>query len=257
MVTQATRGSMLVGSLAGGSVRNALKKDIYDRYVYEPFRTRVTAAAVAGYGNPAGTTGATNILRTDRNIFEYFILGAGQTILIPAWSVTGLDIGLDQTATEGCEFGQGITTESRGAFVVGTDSFFLRLTAAIADVSGATTFAVGFRKAAAYTADYNDYTDFAALNSARGTLNSETALNNAATVVTDTTMDWADGEEHIVELRVFKSGKVHFLFDDALLTAPPAYTFDTPDTVVPFIFFLNHADLAGAVELRTYECGLI
>lgn len=254
---QFTRGGILVGALAGGSVRNALKADIANRFTYEPFATRVTGAAAIGYGNPVGTTGAVNILRTDRNLFEYVPLGAGQTILIPVWSATGLDIAGDQTATEGFEISQGITARSRAAFVVGHDAFYMKVKAGIEDVSGATTLLMGFRKAAAYTADYNDYTDFAGLNIARGTVNSETALNNAATVVTDTTKDWADTEEHTIEVRVLKSGRVLYYWDGVKLTVPPAFTFDATDTVVPFIFLLNHADLAGKVELRTYESGLI
>lgn len=257
MVNQLTRRGVTVGALAGGSVRNALKADIATRFIYEPFNTRVTAAAAVGYGNPVGTTGAVNILRTDRNIFEYVVLGAGQTILIPVFSATGLDIGMDQTATEGLEVSQGITTRSRGAFVVGTDAFYGKLKVGIEDVSGATTLAFGFRKAAAYTADYNDYTDFAVLNAARGVLNSETALNNAATVVTDTTKTWADAAEHTMEVRVLKSGRVFYYFDSVKLTVPPSFTFDPTDTLVPFIFFLNHSDLAGKVELRSLEIGLI
>lgn len=227
------------------------------RYTYEEFEVAPSAIKNDGTTAVSGTTGDVNLLTFERTRFEYHIKGT-QTIKVPSWGASGLDIGsLDQTADDGLELTQGITARSKSAFVIGTDAFFLRVQFSIADVSGSDDCAVGFRIAAAYNAAIDNYTDFAVLNMISGDIKIETALNDGATTTTDTTNDWADGETHTLEVIVNKAGQVFYKIDGSAPTVVAAFTFDSGDTVVPFLFFLQDADIAGAVNLKYWECGLI
>lgn len=226
------------------------------RYTLETFEADPVTSKKTG-GASAGATGTENIMQFDKNTFEYHILGT-QTILAPSLVAAGLNIGMDQTDDDGVEIGQGILARNKMAFTIGTDAFFLKVTFSIADVSGTDDCAAGFRKAAAYQAALDDYTDMAALNVISGDIKVETILNDAATTVTDTTDDWADGETHTLEVYVDSDGVASYKIDGVAPTAVPEtdFTFDDGDTVVPFLYFLNASDLAGEVALKSWECGL-
>jgi hypothetical protein len=49
----------------------------------------------AGYGNPTGTAADVNRMLVGGDYFEYCIKGT-QTIVAPAWTASGLNIGMDQ-----------------------------------------------------------------------------------------------------------------------------------------------------------------
>jgi hypothetical protein len=233
------------------------RRGVADRYTHEDFKAIPIASLNNGHGTPAGSTGTVNLLKTERNSFEYHIKGT-QTILIPAFSADGLDVGFDQTDNDGLEISQGITARTKGAFVVGTDEFYFSVEFSIATVAGTDDCAVGFRKAAAYQANIDDYTDMAVLNVISGDIKIETILNNAATVTTDTTNNWADGETHTLTVIVNKSGAVTYLIDGVAPTTVAAFTFDSGDTVIPFFFMLQaNAAQTGVVNLKKWECGLV
>jgi hypothetical protein len=226
------------------------RRHTFEEFKEQPIATESDATAASG------ATGATNVMLFPEAAFEYHIKGAGQTILVPVATATGLDISLDQTDDEGVEVSQGILARSRGAFTIGTDTaFFARCRFKIADVSGTDDCAFGFRKAAAYQANIDDYTDMAVLNVIAGDIKIETILNNGATSTTDTTDNWADGETHELQVLVSAGGVVTYRIDGAAPTQTAAFTFDTGDVVVPFCFFLHTTDLAGAVELIEWEVG--
>lgn len=223
-------------------------------HTYESFDVNPTTGAVAG-GPATGAAGDENVMNLGKNIFEYHILGT-QTILAPSLGSNGLNIGMDQAADNGVEISQGITSRGRHAFVVGTDkAFFLRVKFRIEDVSGTDDCLVGFRKAEAYQANVDDYDEMAALNVISGDINIETILNNAATTTTDTTDNWADEETHTLQVNVSATGVVTYLIDGVAPTVTAAFTFDDAEVVVPFLYFLHDADVAGAVELLEWECG--
>lgn len=221
---------------------------------YELFKSNPVTAAVGG-GAASGTAQTANAMLFPGNAFEYAALGT-QTITAPSLLTGGLNIGMDQTNNDGVEITQGILSRSKHAYTIDTDStFYLRVKFSIEDVSGTDDCAIGFRKLQAYQANIDDYTDMAVLNVISGDIKIETILNNAATVTTDTTQNWADGETHTLEVRVDETGAVTYLIDGAAPTVTAAFTFDTTDVVVPFIYFLNDTDLAGQVNLIEYECG--
>ena len=224
-------------------------------HTYETFDIDPVTSKKAG-GAAGGTTGDENVALFQDTAFEWHVLGT-QTILAPSLAATGLDINQDQTDNDGIELSQGILANSRHAYTVGTDGpFFLRVKFSIVDVSGTDDCAIGFRKAEAYQANIDDYDEMAALNVISGDVKIETILNGAATTTTDTTDNWADGATHTLKVKVSKTGVVTYELDGVAPTTVAAFTFDTSEVVVPFMYFLNASDVAGAVVVQEWECGL-
>lgn len=237
---------------------DAMSRNLWDQnYQYENWKQIPITAAKAG-GATSGT--ATNVLYTPNIYLEYQPKGT-QTILAPvvvtvSEGISALNIGMDQTDNDGVELCAGILNSNPLAFKIGEDAaFFLRVRFSIEDVSGTDDCAVGFRLAEAYQANIDDYNDMAVLNVISGDINIETILNGAATVTTDTTDNWADGATHQLEVFVSNSGVVTYTIDNVAPTVTAAYTFRDAIYVVPFMFFLNAADLAGAVNILEWECG--
>jgi hypothetical protein len=215
----------------------------------------IPVAQADGGGAATGTGGDENNLVVDGEAFHYHILGT-QTITAPVAHADGLNVGMDQTDNDGVEITQGITNGSKSAFTVGTDAaFYAKCEFTITDVSGTDDCAFGFRKAEAYQANIDDYDEMAALNVISGNITVETILNNAGTSPTDTTDDWADGESHTLEVYVSAAGVVTFKIDGAAPTTTATFTFDDAEVVIPFFYFLNATDLAGAVVLKKWEVG--
>ncbi|MFQ5493574.1 MAG: hypothetical protein ACE5DX_05450 [Candidatus Dojkabacteria bacterium] len=205
-------------------------------------------------GAAGGATGNENVMIFANDHLEYHILGT-QTITAPSITSTGLNIGMDQTNNDGVEVSQGILSNSKHAYTVGTsEAFYFAVEFAIADVSGTDDCAVGFRKAEAYQANIDDYDELACLNVISGNINIETILNGAATTTTDTTDNWADGETHTLKVIVDKGGAVSYQIDAAAPTTTATFSFDSGEVVVPFLYFLNAVDVAGAVNIITWEC---
>ncbi len=206
-----------------------------------------------------GTAGDLNMMNcASGNVFLMHVK-ATQTLLGPIWLDPGLNITQDLTDNDGIEyFGAAVVGAGNPAqFVIGTDvAFFCRARVTIADVSGTDDFSVGFRRVEAGQANFDDYLDLAGigLSNATGDIAIETILNNAATTTTDTTNNWADAETHTLEVRVSKAGVVTYLIDDVAPLVTAAFTFDTGDTVCPYIFLINATTTPGAVSVLEWEC---
>jgi hypothetical protein len=203
-------------------------------------------------------------MNTRFNTFEYNMLeavGGDQATLVPvvvdkSTGVSALDIGGTQIDDGGYEICPGILSSNPLAFITGTSpAFFLRVRFSIEDVSGTDDCAIGFRNAAAYQAAIDDYADMAVLNVISGNINIETIVGSAATVATDTTDNWADLATHELKVLVSSAGVVTYQIDGAAPTVTAIYSFTAATTVVPFIYFLNAGDLAGAVDILEFECG--
>jgi len=249
---------------AGSSTANAtgyaafernLQRGILAQYandqasIVEFFDGAPIAGAKAG-GAPVGTTGSENVLHlSGGNVMHYAILGAGQTLTAPAYVATGLQLDLDAADNEGAEYSAPVDAVSGKEFTVGKTEFSLIWKASIADVSDTDDCLVGFRKKEAYQAAVDNYDEMAAFNVNLGDIYISTILNNAATVDTDTTLNWADTETHELELRVLESGAVKFYVDgvDKTSVQATAYSFDAGEVVIPFIYVLNAAASAPTV----------
>lgn len=210
----------------------------------------------------SGTTGATNVMHVGDGIhMEYHIKGT-QTILIPQISADGLDIGMDATENDGVELSLGITARSRCAFTAQTDACFVECTVALADSSAVDPFYIGFRKAEAYQAAIGSYADYFVLG-VEGTANPnkiqfQTNLNAGGAATTDSTDTWADAASKTIRINVSAAGVATGLIDGvAPTTEPAAFTFDSGDVLIPFIYFLRgSAPSSGAVTLTSFKCGL-
>lgn len=238
--------------------KDAINRRYWDeKYVFETFQQNPVYSNKAG-GAATGTAGDENVLILPTTAFEYHVLGT-QTIVAPTISASGLDMGsMDQTANDGLELNHGILSSQIPSFTVGTDrAFFLRARFSIADVSGTDDCAIGFRKVEANQANIDDYADMAVLNVISGNINIETIVGGAATVTTDTTDNWADTETHELEVRVDSEGAVTYLIDGSAPTVTAAYSFTDALNVMPFFYFLQDTDIAGAVPLMVWECGYL
>lgn len=218
----------------------------------------VICAGGAAQGAATGTAGDTNLICTGPNVFEQNVLGTHTDVLM-SYGADGLDIGsVGEAADDGSELTQGITARSKHAFTVGTDGpFYFEVQLSVEDVSGTDDCAIGFRKTEAYATAIDTYTDFAVLNIISGDIKIETALDDEATVTTDTTQNLADNGTVTLRVEVDRAGKVTYKIDGSTPTVTAAYTFNSGDVVIPFLFFLNHTDVAGAVNLKQWNCGLV
>lgn len=237
---------------------DAISRNFWDQnYQYENWKQSPITAAKAG-GATSGT--AVNVLYTPLIQLEYAPIGT-QTTLAPAIvtvseALSALNIGMTQTNNIGAEFCPGILNSNHMAFEVGeAAAIFFRVKFSIEDVSGTDDCAIGFRSVEAYQAAIDDYQNIAVLNVISGNITIETILAGAATVSTDTTQNWADGETHQLKVLVSNTGVVTYTIDNAAPTVTAAYTFTDGLYIVPFFYFLNDTDLAGQVNILEWECG--
>jgi hypothetical protein len=213
----------------------------------------------------SGTAGEINQWNIDGINWVQQVIGT-QTVLVPSVGANGLDMALTDTNGQGSILAPFTnTTASPLCFTIGTSpAFFLKCKVKVTDWSGC-QFMVGFHGGAtipAHTATFADYTDKAMIgNYAGGSLDvyTSTALNNAADVNTDTTINLADGNVATFYVYVSSAGVVTYAMDigstaQTLTTA--AYTFDSGDTVVPIIFAICHTDTASNIYLQEFTCGL-
>jgi hypothetical protein len=239
------------------------RRKFNDRHQYFNFRNQPVAMLKGATGAvAAGTTGAVNILSIPaEGALEQHILGAGQTLIVPTLVADGLEISGDQTNDEGCELCAGTVSRVPSYFVVGTDpAFSFRVRAVIDDVSGTDSLLMGWRKVQAYQASYASYTDFAALLLDGGQWKSVTNLNNGGvTTTTLTGYTVADLGAFEVQINVSASGAVTYEVGTAgsrsVPGTAPAFTLDSGDGMVPFLYFLHHTDLADSIRLRQWEAG--
>jgi hypothetical protein len=185
---------------------------------------------------------------------------AAAAVLGPIADAAGLFLNLDLTDDDGVNYvpggllGAWRTVVERTAGLNPPDGVFIRLRGVLQDVSGTDDFAVGFRKAEAPQAAIDDYDELAAVNVISGNVFRESILNNAATVSVDSGYDWADGEEHEFLAVLYGNGKVKLYFDGREIQTAPEYQFDDAEVVVPFIYFIEAADLT-TFNLTDFEVG--
>jgi hypothetical protein len=193
-------------------------------------------------------------------VWEEFILGAGQTIIAPRMSSTGLLISLDLTDTEGAEYNPGARNNTKYSYTIGTTAaFYFEATLNAADVSGCNPLAIGFRKVEANNATFANYTDYASIGlSASDGANIWliTELNAGGQTKTDTTNTWTDGQSKTLKVLVSAAGVVTYTIGGVAPVVTAAFTFDATDVVIPFIR-LTHATVApGAINWVSFKCGL-
>ena len=183
-----------------------------------------------------------------------------QAINRPAPTTTGINYAGDQTNNDGIELVYSCTTtkgrEGVDRFTVGRQAFSAEMEFSIATVAGTDVGNFGFRKVEALQADLHDYDEMAGLFPISGNISIQTILNNAATVTTDTTDNWANAGIHTLGVYVDKAGAVTYTIDGAAPTTTAAFSFDAGEVVTPFLHFLQASGAqTGALVLEKLVVG--
>ena len=186
------------------------------------------------------------------------------TIDGPAITATGMNYELDEADDEGFQWvlsypgSKGI--DQVDSFTVGDYGFYAKLKFSLEDVSVTDDCAFGFRlKSQASNAALDNFTDVACLNVISGDIKVESILNNASTVTTDTTDNWADGETHELQVRISQAGVASYYLDGRAVTTSPTndVTFDAGDVFTPFMFMLHASAASCDTILQELETGIL
>ncbi len=254
-LNEGTRGTWSAGRLSG-DIRSNLRDSTHQRYTYETFDQRPLQIDDGGFGTPTGTKSDINILRQEKNGFEWYVIATQTTVLFPWTAALGLDLELDNTANDGLEITQGIGAQSRMRFTSKTDAMFFEVELKLTDVSEISELAVGFRKAEAYDQAIDDYNDMACFNIQAGTVNTETILNDGSTTTTNTTETWGDTAQKTLRVEVHVDGTVHYQIAGSAPSTVAAFTFDTDDVLIPFLHLVAGSTSHDNVYLTLWEAGL-
>jgi hypothetical protein len=210
---------------------------------------------------PTGAGGDVNLMyMQDGCLMEQFMIGT-QTIIAPRMTANGLNLALDNTAADGVEYNFGARNNAKHAYTIGTSAaFFIEAQIYVQDLSGCDPLMVGFRKVEANNATFASYTDYVGigLNQATSATNVVILdeLNSGGQTATDSTDAWGgDGSSQTVKVLVSASGVVTFEVGGSAASAAPAYTFDNTDVVMPYIHFVQGADVTSEVSLVSLKIG--
>ena len=254
----------------------------------QPLILRTASSIVA---LPTAAAAQVNTMQTANGVAWEFYQTTAQT-LQPIGNAKGIVIDGDQVDNESAEFVPGGNYSTAPfAFTVpsstnaGSSDFFFEATLEITDASGSDQLLVGFRKQEAFavptsflTGGDGIYTDFfgigfCATKANPNPVGTASDLNNSGvTVATPTGFTWADAGINKLGVRVVGGRAIGYINGvrlgnpvavDGVGTAitaidtvtTPSFTFDAGDTLVPFIFVRQDADLTDAVYLRSYAVG--
>src|SRR5260221_1697160 len=227
-----------------------------NRYYFDNFIVNPVTSAVGG-GAATGVAGDNNVLYTQNEAYEWNVIGT-QTILAPKLDTFGLNLVQDNTAGDGIELCAGQTALSPLAFTVNQDpAFFFQCEFKVQDVSGANPLIIGFRKAQAFDATLSNYTDFAALGivGTAAKIQTETQLASGGVITTDTTQTATDGAILVLRINVDSTGVVTYQLNGSTPTVVAAFTFAVNTIVIPFIRFVEAADITTQASINYFECG--
>ncbi|MCC7514548.1 MAG: hypothetical protein IT212_07630 [Bacteroidia bacterium] len=206
---------------------------------------------------PAGTADALGWILSPYGSLNHTNIGT-QTIVAPVLDATGLLIDQDDDANDGAHYSANQQTLGSQQFVVGVNAFSVVARVVMGDWTDSHLL-VGFRKKAAYAADYNDYTDLAAIGSgaaAGDTITTTGILNNAATVATASAVSYADGVS--VELRVSVAidgtvtARVNNVSYPIYSAGTTALVLDAGDAMIPFFQHVNIGSGNPAVSISEF-----
>ena len=187
------------------------------------------------------------------------------TYPFPAPGTTGTDLAVcNQTSAQGAEYCPGGNTSmSPLAFTIGTHAFFMKFQIKVEDVGGVDLWC-GFHTTAqamqAIPTAYDDYfTIFydGTAGTAASTTKTQTDVNNGGPITTNMSIAIADGAVLKGTLTCDLGGNVKYTFDSAIDSDAVAYQATSGDIFVPFIAYINTADVVGYVDLQELTVGLL
>lgn len=206
---------------------------------------------------PAGTANVLQWTLSPYGSLNWTNIGT-QTIVAPVLNATGLLIDQDDNAGDGAHYSANQQTLGCQSFIVGTDEAALVARVVMGDWTDSHLL-VGFRIKAAYTADYNDYTDLASVGSgaaAGDTITTQGILNNAATLITASAVSYADAVSVQIRVHVAISGAVTVYVNGVSYpiysTGTTPMVFDAGDEIIPFFQHVNIGSGDPAVSISEF-----
>ena len=194
-----------------------------------------------GAAGAVPTTTGENKIATEYGQLVYNQIGT-QTITVPTPANGGLNLDQDLTDTEGAEYTPSLLTACPKEFTVGASGISVLARLTVTDHTDASVV-IGLRKKAAHQANFNNYTDLAAIGFIGDLVYTWGILNNAATVATNTAVVPADGASETFEIRVDGSGVVTALYNGVVY---PVYSvgttplvLDAGDILIPTVRAVN------------------
>ena len=179
----------------------------------------------------------------------------------PTTVATGLELEVAAATNSvlGWEISPGTTfTSSYAAQTIGSlagaKDVFFEVAATITTAANSEEFIVGWRKSAPAIAEFDDYTDFAALRiDASADVQIETILNNAGELTTDTSVNMTGGTQITLRVEINQAGLATFLVNGTAYASSAPFTFDSGDVVIPFIHLITTAD--PVCIINSLKCG--
>ena len=261
-------GSTTIVAGTGDIILTGTVKDIQTEHIFSSgtdltiTQSPIMQSALTTGAAPSGADGDVNLMYLqDGCLMEQFIIGT-QTIIAPRMSALGLNIELDNTNAEGVEYNFGARANAKHAFTIGTSpAFFFSATLTVEDLSGCGPLMVGFRKVEANNKVIIDYSDYFCAGINTATSITEVVLldelGGTGQTITNSTTVWTGGDTGTTTIKVLVSaaGVCTYTIDGVAPAVTNAVTFTGADVVMPFIHFLNGADVAGEVDLTAMSCG--
>jgi|TARA_R110000824_G_scaffold62352_5_gene165186 hypothetical protein len=252
----------------------------------QPFHSHAQSsdtATAAGIKSPMIWSGTNNeIYMTDLTRIGAYTSAVETPVIegtVPAVdtasTAAGLNMQMDQdtAADKGWELNFGSPLGGGTAFTVGTHSGYIDMSVFCADWTAYDAVSIGFRKVepvavghapiiAAGTGDpvYTDFATFGLQESDKVQI--ATRINDTGTtsIYRDTTMTPGNSQNQRFRVTISTVGAVTYTIEQNGIAnagtmatpagSPAAYTFDTGDVVIPYIFIhgANHADIALLVK---------
>lgn len=252
---------------------------------HKPFLYTVSATGIPAVATTVAGADVTHEMMTQHGYWQVYNT-TDQAVLPFATAGTGLNVSGDLVENEALELVPGGNfASSRQAFVAGTDSdFFMRVKWNIADVSGADQAVLcGFRKQETFAVPTSllstgdgIYTDFfgIGMSGEDGTdIKCMSDLNNGgSTTVTDTGFDATDSQVLEIEIRVIGRKAIGYIngvrlgnpvakdgdgtaISSQATVSTPSFTFDSGDTLIPWIFIRHDDEVMNAACIQEIEIG--
>lgn len=207
---------------------------------------------------PVATTSIKNKLMTPYNtMLNHYNIGA-QTIVAPTQGAAGLLIEQDATATEGAHYCAEVVAACPNQFVVGKTAMTLVNKFAVTTVANA-VYMVGFRVKEAFTVDFNDYNNLAAVGTgAAGTaVATYGILGGAATVATTSAVNLVSNAVNTAVVEVAANGTVGIWMNDVKYPVYSAGTtplvFPAGTVLIPFFQYTNLNSAAAVINEVEFE----
>lgn len=206
---------------------------------------------------PVATTSLKNKFITPYGLLNHYNIGA-QTIVAPTQGANGLLIEQDATATEGAHYCPEVVAACPQQFVVGKTSMTLVNKFSATTVANV-VYMAGFRVKEAFTVDFNDYNNLAAVGTgAAGTaVATYGILGGAATVTTTSAVNLVSNAVNTAVVEVAANGAVGIWMNDVKYPVYSAGTtplvFPAGTVLIPFFQYTNLNSAAAVINEVEFE----